>query len=552
MDTHTRHNYFLTQVGTGLVAGVLAFASVAASQPTTADARHDVRRLGTASAFYSPPLKTADSLKRMAAKRGIADDIRLVLRDAGIPDTADAVIATLAGATATTVGGACADATPADGNIVACTVAPSTDLLWMVHRPAGARGKRAPGRLDRVRWAGARPFKAFLFRVTNDYTVYTFVLPLQCANLSLLSVTPIVGAPVDISVDRACDAATGRLRATITASGKDLARVQRVRVSIDGQPAGELTAPSWTLTSDKAGTYTFDATDAKGRTYPMAKQSLRVEACPAPPAPEPVRVVSPTCSIVLTADRVKRTYTIALDASQSTTGATGIAPTVTVDVRDAAGKTVSSSQVLDKAQRGTVNVRTPGIYTATATVTTPESVVVDNNRYEGTTTCDATVTIERPASSTSIFFDVLGGKERRVRPIEDTDLEFGQCSPLLGAKLGLAKRLRNDWEIAGAVGVAVSLVGDDDKVNESALFVDAEVNKYLPGGVFLGSGVSLWDLTRSDTITPAWLVHFGIPLTKTSRMPVYFVGEGRVFLDHADDIASNYQFWGGVRVHFRR
>jgi hypothetical protein len=31
---------------------------------------------------------------------------------------------------------------------------------------------------------------------------------------------------------------------------------------------------------------------------------------------------------------------------------------------------------------------------------------------------------------------------------------------------------------------------------------------------------------------------------------VHLLTEGRLFLDHADDIRNNYQFWGGVRVHF--
>ena len=44
--------------------------------------------------------------------------------------------------------------------------------------------------------------------------------------------------------------------------------MQRVSVAINGQPAGELTAPSWTFTSNKPGDYTFEATDAKGRSYP--------------------------------------------------------------------------------------------------------------------------------------------------------------------------------------------------------------------------------------------------------------------------------------------
>jgi hypothetical protein len=32
--------------------------------------------------------------------------------------------------------------------------------------------------------------------------------------------------------------------------------------------------------------------------------------------------------------------------------------------------------------------------------------------------------------------------------------------------------------------------------------------------------------------------------------PVYFIGEGRLFTDHFDDLSNNYQFWGGIRVRF--
>lgn len=148
------------------------------------------------------------------------------------------------------------------------------------------------------------------------------------------------------------------------------------------------------------------------------------------------------------------------------------------------------------------------------------------------------------------FFDALVGKERRVRPIEGTDLEFAQCSPLLGLKFGAAKRFQNDWELAGALGVAISLVSDDSKVKEHEVFVDVEANKYLSGGAFLGTGLSLWDLAHSDTFTPAWMVHLGLPLAKTAKMPVYLLVEGRVFFDNVDDVQSNYLVWGGVRVHF--
>ena len=349
-----------------------------------------------------------------------------------------------------------------------------------------------------------------------------------------------------------CDPKTGILRATIKAGSKDLERVQRVSVAINGQPAGELTAPSWTFTSNKAGDYTFDATDTKGRPYPVAPRTLRVEACPPPPPPAVKQAVAPTCSVVLSFIPVKGAYEINVDATRSATGASGVAPTATVELHDATGAMVGQKLVLDSSLIGKFTVRRPGTYRATATVSTPQAVEVGAYRYEGTATCEASVTVVKPAGGPTVFFDVLAGKDRRTRPIENTNLEFAQCSPLLGLKVGVAKRLQNDWEVAGALGAAISLVTNDKKVKESALFVDVEANKYLSGGAFVGTGLSFWDLTRSDTFTPALLLHFGLPLAKHAKYPVFLVGEGRVFFDHIGDIQNNYQFWGGVRVQFPR
>lgn len=168
------------------------------------------------------------------------------------------------------------------------------------------------------------------------------------------------------------------------------------------------------------------------------------------------------------------------------------------------------------------------------------------------------------AKSLPFFFDLLGGKDRRVREIGDrttvdgsrifpnagsTNTDFAQCSPLLGIKFGLAKRFANDWELAGAAGIAFSLVQADDKVREHEVLADVEVNKYVGSGAFAGTGLSFWDITHGDTFTPAWLVHVGLPIGTHPRHPIYLLMEGRAFLDHADDPRNNYQFWGGVRVH---
>ena len=537
--------------GAATVVVGLALASVAAGQASSPGAMHQATRLGGPLAFYTPPLKSVASLKQLVAKKGMADDIRWVLRESGIPETSDAVLATLSGATTSVKGGFCDEATPADGVIVECEFRPGSTLLWMALRPHANKGDRKPGRLEGVRWAGPKPFKALLFRVTNDYKVYTFILPMVCSNMSLMSVVEIPGEPVNVSIDRVCDPATGNLRATVKAGSKDLERVQRVSVAINGQAAGDLTAPAWTLTSTRSGDYTFAGTDTKGRSYSVATRTVRVEACPVPPPPPPKTVVGPTCGVALTAVRVDGGYQISVDATRSSTGASGVVPAVTVELRDEAGAVVGQKLVLDNSLNGKITVKHHGTYKGVATVSTPKTVEVGNFRYEGTATCEASVTIEKPAGP-SIFFDVLGGKERRVRPIENTSLEFAQCSPLAGLKLGVAKRFKNDWEVAGAVGVAISLVTDDNKVKQSELFVDAEVNKHMSGGAFIGTGLSLWDITRSSTWTPAWLLHFGIPMSKGERHTVYFMAEGRLFFDHISDTSNNYQVWAGLRVQFGR
>ena len=125
--------------------------------------------------------------------------------------------------------------------------------------------------------------------------------------------------------------------------------------------------------------------------------------------------------------------------------------------------------------------------------------------------------------------------------------DFAQCSPIVGVKLGAAKRFASNWELAVTGGVAFSLVNDDKKVREYEVLIDVEANKYLSNGVFIGTGLSMWDVTHSDTFTPALLLHFGVPL---GGRPIYFLTEGRLLFDHVDDIQNNYQFWAGVRARF--
>jgi len=130
-----------------------------------------------------------------------------------------------------------------------------------------------------------------------------------------------------------------------------------------------------------------------------------------------------------------------------------------------------------------------------------------------------------------------------------SNTDFAQCSPLFGVKIGVAKRFSNNWELAGAGGVAFSLVTADHKVRENEVLVDVEANRYLTDRAFVGTGISFWDITHSDTFTPAWMVHLGVPLGTHPRHQIYLLIEGRLLLRQIDDVRNNYQFWAGVRLH---
>lgn len=392
-------------LGTALAALVLlTAASMAAAQPArTPDGYRDARRLGGTTSFYRPALTNPDSVKRMANTKGIADDVRKLLSDAGLSDTSDEVLAMLSNGAPVSNVGSCSTATPAEGVMVECDFPRGATLEWMAYRPNIGRGDRTPSRIEKFRWAGRESFKAFLFRVTEDDRIHTFVVPMECGNLSLMS-------------------------------------VQEIKRETPPPPAPPPPAPVVTL--------------------PPPAPPAVVE--PPPPAPPVMTEVAPAIASV---------------------------------------------------------------------------------------------------KASPFFFDVLAGKDRRVRPTDGRETvgglapfanagpgEYAQCSPLLGFKFGMAKRFDNDWELAGALGVAVSLIQEETYVREHQVFADVELNKYVGGGAFIGTGVSLWDVTHSDTVTPAWMLHFGIPLTQAQK--VYFVGQARMYLDHADDVKNNYLLWGGVRVHF--
>jgi len=194
--------------------------------PVFAQQYENARRLGGATAFYKPPLTDAASLRRMAERAGIANDIRTVMRDAGIPEAADAFIAAIARGTSTRIAGNCSSAPPGDG-VFECQEPVGATYDWMAYRPV-VRGKRVPARKERVRWAGRRPFAAFLVRVTAGDKLYTFVVPKPCANVALVSVGASPAA-VAAAAQAARDLAAREQAARDQAAREQAAREQAAR-----------------------------------------------------------------------------------------------------------------------------------------------------------------------------------------------------------------------------------------------------------------------------------------------------------------------------------
>lgn len=150
------------------------------------------------------------------------------------------------------------------------------------------------------------------------------------------------------------------------------------------------------------------------------------------------------------------------------------------------------------------------------------------------------------------FIAPFVGKERRFRDAADgavgaAALGSTLCSPLIGAKIGPDIRMTPNVRFAPAVGFALNT----KESGKSSLFADAEIRRELAKG-FVGAGVGVWDFNHGDSVAPNVLLDFGILMKEYSNSnKLYFTGEGRMFLNQMDDVANNYQFWGGLRYIFR-
>jgi len=144
---------------------------------------------------------------------------------------------------------------------------------------------------------------------------------------------------------------------------------------------------------------------------------------------------------------------------------------------------------------------------------------------------------------TKYFVSPLFGKERRTRTTDSIDSTV--CSPLLGIKAGAEIKVSPNVKINPAGGVAVNF----EKTSNTALFAEVEFNVYSTNQKsYFGAGLGIWDFAHTDWISPTLSVQFGREMwNDTKHSKVYFVGEGRMFINKMSDISNNYQFWAGLR-----
>jgi hypothetical protein len=120
---------------------------------------------------------------------------------------------------------------------------------------------------------------------------------------------------------------------------------------------------------------------------------------------------------------------------------------------------------------------------------------------------------------------------------------------LLGVKGGVALKLAEHLRFAPAVGVAANL----DRGERTSLFADAEFDVVFGPGAYVGTGLTFWDLTHSDSVTLGWLGTIGVPVwTSNERLNQALISvEYRQMFDRLSDPDVNYQFWGGLKYLFR-
>jgi nucleoid-associated protein YgaU len=138
----------------------------------------------------------------------------------------------------------------------------------------------------------------------------------------------------------------------------------------------------------------------------------------------------------------------------------------------------------------------------------------------------------------------------RVTGSTTTKVNQSLCAPLLGVKFGPEIKVKENFKINPAVGVAINF----EKGSYSSLFAEAEFNYYSTGMKnYFGASAGLWDITHGNSVTPSFGVQLGSQVwTNPKEDKLYIVAEGRIYARmFGEGLSNNYQFWAGMRYVIR-
>jgi hypothetical protein len=155
-----------------IVALAGAMDLLAASTAQAQDNYKTLTRLGGVNSFGRPPLKDHASVQKWMAGKRAQPGIKVVMEKAGLSSLPSTLIDILSKAS--------------PDQLKDTEFQPGGTMVWMAFR----RGGDKPDIVRNVKWGGKKPFPGFTFIIDDLNQTYTFILPKNCANLSLVSSEP--------------------------------------------------------------------------------------------------------------------------------------------------------------------------------------------------------------------------------------------------------------------------------------------------------------------------------------------------------------------------
>ncbi|MDX1502580.1 MAG: hypothetical protein R3325_09455 [Thermoanaerobaculia bacterium] len=345
------------------LSALLGVAEAAYAECVSKDKVTEVRTLGGARTRFSPkPATTLDELKSQFVT--YRADLEKVLSEAGWSGSADDLFA------------AVANAQPGDGVVEAREVRPGEAFPWMAFR----KGSK-PTCVQNLRWAGKESFPAWQIKFESGDSIYTFVVPQVCLNLTYAGSVPAPRPePPTCSLTAKQESCEPR-RVALSASGS-YQSIRLTEVSTPSGPGDAAGVPSpgagsWVYSPSGDGSYGFTAevTSAEGLTGTC---TARIDVtCP-----------DPVCRLDGSYDPETGRIDLSSAGSQGDTDITGFtlpdgsAGSVGALIPGDGGWSYDTSATLP---------RRAGTYTYTFSAETTLSGETDS--------CDASVTVEVPRMS---------------------------------------------------------------------------------------------------------------------------------------------------------